>query len=161
MVCRIENTTFLSDLEKVLKKHGVWLSGVIRLKDMTPDWDKKTASSKLIDIADYGHAMDKTGPFIKFSVSQVEKPSMYKAVAVRTVLMDKDKLLAEGVKSPITKQSFSNRRDWNNHLKANGCVEIGNDFNNAHQKPIPLKGDFDCTKELSEATHQVMEKYAR
>lgn len=74
------------------------------------------------------------------------------------VIMDKDKLLANGVLSPITKEAFHNRADYKDHLKRHGCVEIGNDFNNSDGKR-PLQGDFDCRKELAQATHEVCDKY--
>lgn len=75
-------------------------------------------------------------------------------------ILDKDKLLANGVLSPLDmKTAFHNRRDYADHLKRNGCVEIGNDFNKSTEKKREIKGDFDCHSELSEATHRVMEKY--
>lgn len=75
-------------------------------------------------------------------------------------ILDKDKLLANGVVSPLDgKTAFHNRREWANHLKANGCVEIGNDFNNSTKKKREIHGDFDCREELGKATYQVMEKY--
>lgn len=74
-------------------------------------------------------------------------------------ISDRDVLLKNGVTSPIDpKQAFTNRREWAEHLKRNDCVEIGNDYNNA-KPPTEIKGDFNCRKELSQATHQVMEKY--
>lgn len=75
-------------------------------------------------------------------------------------LMDKDKLLANGILSPLDqKTAFHNRKDWGEHLKRNGCVEIGNDLNKATEKKREIKGDFDCRAELGKVTHQVMEKY--
>ena len=75
-------------------------------------------------------------------------------------LVDRDFLLKDGVLSPLDQKSaFHNRHDWAEHLKRNGCVEIGNDFNNATQKKREVVGDFDCRRELAQATHQVMEKY--
>lgn len=75
-----------------------------------------------------------------------------------TVIMT-DKLLENGVVSPLDgKTAFHNRRTWKEHLKANGCVEIGNDYNNLKKK-TEIQGDFDCRKELSQAVNQVAEKY--
>lgn len=75
-------------------------------------------------------------------------------------LMDKDKLLANGILSPLDQKSaFHNRKDWGEHLKRNGCVEVGNDLNKATEKKREIKGDFDVRAELSKVTHQVMEKY--
>lgn len=80
-------------------------------------------------------------------------------IPANLTLMDKDVLLKDGIKSPIDQQSyFTNRKDWNNHLKANGCIEYGNDLNN-HKPPKEMRGDFDCRKELTQATNQIAEKY--
>lgn len=80
--------------------------------------------------------------------------------AVNTILQDRDILLKDGILSPLDqKTAFHNRRDWNEHLKRNGCVEIGNDYNNSTQKKSEIKGDFNCRQELGKATYQVMEKY--
>lgn len=77
----------------------------------------------------------------------------------KITLQDKDILLKDGVVSPLDgKTAFHNRHDWADHLKRNDCVEIGNDFNNSKPR-TEIRGDFDCRKELSQATHQVMEKY--
>lgn len=72
-------------------------------------------------------------------------------------IVDRDKLLANGVLSPLDHQTyFTNRKDWADHLKANGCVEIGNDYNNSIKNNREVKGDFDCRKELAQATHQIL-----
>jgi len=74
----------------------------------------------------------------------------------------RDKLLENGVISPLDgKTAFHNRHSWAEHLKKNGCVEIGNDFNNATQKKREIKGDFDCRDELGRATYQIAEKYGQ
>lgn len=80
------------------------------------------------------------------------------AQPLRGAIIDKDRLLANGIASPIDKSMHTNRRTWKEHLKANGCVEIGNDFNKSTGKK-PLEGNFDCRKELTEATNRVWDKY--
>lgn len=77
----------------------------------------------------------------------------------KITVMDHDILLKDGVKSPLDQKTyFTNRQRWKDHLKANGCVEIGNDFNDAKPR-TEVRGDFDCRKELSQAVYQVMEKH--
>lgn len=72
-------------------------------------------------------------------------------------IIDKDKLLKDGVVSPLDQKTyFTNRKAWGEHLKANGCVEIGNDYNNSTRKKREIKGDFDCRRELAHATQQVL-----
>ena len=80
--------------------------------------------------------------------------------SLKISILDKDKLLANGVLSPLDmKTAFHNRRDYADHRKRNRCVEVGNDFNNSTKKKRQIEGDFDCRAELSQATHQIMEKY--
>lgn len=70
-------------------------------------------------------------------------------------IVDRDVLLKDGVLSPIDqKTAFHNRKDWNDHLKRNNCVELGND----RQPKRELQGNFNCRKELAQATRQVLEK---
>lgn len=149
--------TFLSDLKKLLNKHNLWFSGTVKIREIGV-WDAKTANVEICDVANYGYARDTSGPMMNFNINQVAIESSFSPKIVRTVIMDKDKLLANGVVSPLTQESFHNRADYKDHLKRHGCVEIGNDFNNAKMR-TEIHGDFDCRKELSQATHQVMEKY--
>lgn len=72
------------------------------------------------------------------------------------IIIDKDKLLKDGVRSPADGSVYSNRREWNEHLKSKGLVEVGNDYNG--QKPRELQGDYNCRKALTEATREVLSK---
>lgn len=54
---------------------------------------------------------------------------------------------------------YSNRKDWDNHLKQHGCIEVGNEYNNKKQKPRQIEGDFNCRKELTEATQHVLRRH--
>lgn len=78
----------------------------------------------------------------------------------KITICDRDKLLANGVLSPLDqKTAFHNRKDWAEHLKRNDCVEFGNDFNKSTEKKREIKGDFNCYKELAQATNQIADKY--
>lgn len=74
------------------------------------------------------------------------------------LIQDKDVLLKDGVISPIEGKAYHNRREWNDHLKRHGVREIGNDFNNAHEKPRELKGDYNVRPALAEAIKEVLTK---
>lgn len=76
----------------------------------------------------------------------------------RTTIQDKDVLLHNGVYSPADGKTYSNRRAWNEHLRARNLVEVGNDFNKAHEKPRELKGNFNCREALTMATREVLTK---
>lgn len=107
-------------------------------------------------------AQDEYENFIKaMKLSQIVESARVGKLSVSNItIMDADKLLKDGVLSPLDmKTAFTNRRDYADHLKRNGCVEIGNDFNNSANKKREIKGDFDCRNDLAQATHQIAEKY--
>lgn len=106
-------------------------------------------------------ANDEYENFIKaMRISQLRESERIqgKSLGSKVTLMDKDILLTNGVESPITGEAFLNRMDWNNHLKANGCVEFGNDLNSAKPR-TDIRGDFNCREELGKAVYQVAEKH--
>jgi len=151
---------FLGELTELLKKHKVWLSGSIRLRELNSEWDEKTATCLITPTNGNHPYVDTSGPFINFSIIPVERVNNFSSTKVKTVIMDKDKLLRDGVLSPLDmKTAFHNRRDYAEHLKANGCVEIGNDFNKSTEKKREIKGDFDCRAELAQAVNQAQDKY--
>lgn len=151
---------FLNDLQKVLKKHKVWPIGSVKLREINGEWDEKTAQCIITEENGHFPYKDTSGPFVNFSIIPTQIKSSHANRKVDTVIMDKDKLLANGVISPLDmKTAFHNRRDYAEHLKANGCVEIGNDFNSSIDKRREIKGDFDCRNDLGKATYEVMEKH--
>lgn len=151
----MDHIFFIHDLQKLLKKHKIFLSGKLRISS-----NKKSQGILFSEVDGDGIVKDTMGPFLYFRKEEFSDESTHKTFKIKTVIVDKDRLLANGVISPIDgKTAFHNRQDWANHLKANDCVEIGNDFNKSHEKRKPIEGDFDCRKELTKVTHQVMEKY--
>lgn len=154
----MKEAAFVEEFKKLLKRHKVWASGSLRLRDLSNnEWDKESATCELVEMLNYGYAKDRSGPFLKLEINQ-NIPKFHSGFKKSGMtLMDKDKLLADGIESPIDKTPFTNRREWKEHLKRNGCVEIGNDFNKPAYKP--QEGDFNCRKELTQAIEQVAEKH--
>lgn len=70
------------------------------------------------------------------------------------LIQDKDILLKQAVKSPVDGKAYSNRHDWNDHLKRHDCVEVGN----SKMPERKLQGDFNCREALTKATRQVLEQ---
>lgn len=111
--------------------------------------------------------LSKTELAIAFSLSdkivehnKVARKNFQLSGNIKISLLDKDKLLTNGVVSPLDQKSvFHNRADWGDHLKRNGCVEIGNDYGDSTKKKREIKGDFDCRDALGQAVQQVGEKY--
>ena len=150
---------FLDELTALLNKHNAWLSGSVKIREIG-GWDASSATVEISETDGFPPYIDTSATFLKFNISPVEFITDFKADKSYVQIVDRDKLLSDGVLSPLDqKTAFHNRRDWGEHLKANGCVEIGNDFNKSTEKKREIKGDFDCRKELAQATHQVMEKH--
>lgn len=74
------------------------------------------------------------------------------------VVYDRDKLLAGGVFSHADKKTYTTKREWDDHLKAHGCVEVGNDYNHMLKGRTEVAGNFECRKELTEAYRHVTGK---
>ena len=74
-------------------------------------------------------------------------------------MRDVDVLLKDGVKSPADGKRYSNRKEWNDHLKARGLQEVGNDYNKKTEEPRASLGRYDCRDSLEKATHQIFEKH--
>lgn len=151
---------FLKEFSSLLKKHGVYLDGQLRLRDPSDGWEIESAENFIVDEVSYHGCRDLSGPFLLCSIEREKiKSAPIKTSKLNPVIYDNDALLKEGVKSQIDGKHYFNKHDWKNHLKDNGCVEIGNDFNNAKEIPGKLRGDFDVRNDLGKATYQVAEKY--
>lgn len=86
------------------------------------------------------------------------RPSMMDAIlageSIKFQIGDKDTAFKDPVKSPITKQHYTTRRSYEEHVHSNGCFIVGDDT--PKEKPKGLVGDFNVREELSQATHQVL-----
>lgn len=68
------------------------------------------------------------------------------------VIQDKDILLKNGVKSQADGKIYGNRREYNEHLKRHGMIEVGDQ---APTKPnTEIRGDHECRREVIEAYKQ-------
>lgn len=63
----------------------------------------------------------------------------------------------EPYRNTLDGKPIGSRREHREFLKRNGCVEVGNDFNNT-KSPKEVRGDFNVRPELSRAVHQVLNK---
>lgn len=53
-------------------------------------------------------------------------------------VMDRDALLKDNIQSPADGKRYSNRKDWNEMLKRNNCIEFGND-QKVQARPTQIK----------------------
>lgn len=146
---------FTKELKKLMDKHGLFLCGRVSTQEKS---ENEVYSLDIKDRWTSGSYVE-IGPFLIGYIDSAPSITDYSIKKKSFSVMDKDKLLANGVVSPLDgKTAFHNRRDWADHLKRNGCVEFGNDLNNAKPRE-EVRGDFNVRDELGKATHQVMEKY--
>jgi hypothetical protein len=112
------------------------------------DWDLATKDHPMILMADEADNFSKAMRLLANS-----EQSRMRSVTI----IDKDKVINGGMKSPIDGKVYGNRSDWNNHLKANDCVEMGNDLNNAKPR-TEIRGDFATKEDVGRAVNEVFER---
>ncbi len=88
------------------------------------------------------------------------KADSWKTPGGRLNFYNNDKLLDNGVRSPVDGRVYSNKKTWRDNLKAHGCVEVGNDLNNAKPRS-EIRGDYNVRQELARATYEVLNKQGR
>lgn len=147
--------SFSREIVKLMKKHNCYIVGNVRLK-LDDDFTDYTCEP--VQDIKYGLITDR-GNFLSCSYQEKREESSFNPISSKITLMDKDKLLANGILSPIDQKSaFHNRRDWADHLKQHNCVEFGNDLNNAKIRS-DIRGDYNVREELGKATYEVASKY--
>lgn len=109
-------------------------------------WSTATADNPII-IVDSEHENFITAMRISQRNSDIEKGF----IKCSGQILDKDTMLKDGLQSMADGKIYTNRHDYNEHLKRNGLVEVGD-------KGIPnkseLRGDFGCREELRAAINQ-------
>lgn len=89
------------------------------------------------------------------------QPTMMEAILagqdVSMTVGNREMCFSDPVKSMIDGKYYNNRKDYQNHLKQHGCVEVGNEYNGKTPKR-ELRGDFNVRKELTEATREVLSR---
>lgn len=154
----------VTDLESVLRKHKVALEGKIRI--CAPDRFKAATSlsfQETIEVNVGVHTCrDESGPFILLTAE--EKPlarAAFTKLSYDSAMLniDKDKLLREGIASPLDKSIHTNRKSYNDHLRAHGCREVGNDYNNAKPKEWEHVSDASIKDSVAQAVHEVFDRH--
>lgn len=69
------------------------------------------------------------------------------------IIIDKEKPLHGGMKSTIDGKIYTSRSAWDDHLRANNCRQYEKD---SQRDKGEMKGNFDCRKELTEATRAAL-----
>lgn len=67
---------------------------------------------------------------------------------------NKEVCFGSPVKSPVDGKHYSSRKQWDNHLKANQCHEVGNDPA-GYRKHEGIRGDFDTKKDIAQVLNKM------
>lgn len=152
---------FTKEFRQLCEKHKVLLAGRLNILNQER-YIENSHSIEYKEIIEYGLITDRTGPFLILSGQlKPNKPIIFsKGKAV--IIIDKDKPLAAGVVNPLDGQKYDTRHKWDETLKQNGCHQAETSApDNRAVKPEDMKGDFNCRKELTLATREVLEKQGR
>ena len=74
-------------------------------------------------------------------------------------IQNKEVSFANGaVLSHVDGKYYSNRKDWDSHLKAHKCVEVGNDYKHYFKSSSEVKGDFTVRDDLTKVVKGALER---
>lgn len=138
---------FTKELSKLCTKHSVMLEGKLRILDQA----RFISDSQKIEFQNviyWGSVPDHMGPFVVMNATL--RP--YDSIVVKSKaahVFDRDMLLKEGVMCPADGKTYTNRKEWNDTLKAHDMVEMGDQAPTTANQDI--RGDFNVQKELREA----------
>lgn len=94
-----------------------------------------------------------------FSAGIRARNSMNSGNSSEIIVSDRDISFKEGhIFSHADGKHYPNRKAWEDHLKRNNCFEVGNEYNKKDIRDRKIRGNFDCRKELTEATKQILSR---
>ncbi len=117
------------------------------IEELLKDYHKATPANPLIL---YGNEIDLLTKWLRES-NRASNKKIAAQIADKDISFKKDHVF-----SHADQQYYPNRQAWENHLKANNCFEVGNEYNKKDIRDRKIRGNFNCHKELTEATKQVL-----
>lgn len=89
-----------------------------------------------------------------------EENKKFRPLQNKLQIRDKDISFTKGaVLSHVDGKYYSNRKDWDNHLKQHNCVEVGNDYKHmVNKSKTEVKGDFTVRGELTKVVNNVLNR---
>jgi hypothetical protein len=147
---------FAKKLSALMAKHGVLMIGDFRIYN-NGDFNKKSIKTTISPVryvpsSGVHMSVDNCGPFLSITAERNEVESHFSPSKVSTLIFDKDALLKNPVKSMADGKHYSNRREWNEHLKRNDVVEVGDQA--PTKAPKEIRGDYSVKNELKQAIQQ-------
>ncbi len=80
------------------------------------------------------------------------------AALAKSTFIDREKVIGSGVKSMLDGKVYTNRTSYEQHLKDNGCVIVGNDYGDKIEPKKP-EYNFKTRDALGKAVYQLADKY--
>lgn len=146
---------FCVELIGLMKRNSVYLNGVLPIRPLDAGDEHEIEFKSRYTNKWY------EGPFLDIGLKQrpIETVLHKSTHAQDYHIFDKDKLFQGGpIQSPVTGKRYANRKEWNDHLKARGLQEVGNDYNRKTEEPSASLGKYDCRPQLEKAVHQTFER---
>lgn len=109
--------SFITELETLLKKYSIHLSGTLRIVHLDEQWDLDTRSIEQMAIICHGGIPDTTGPFLVASISE-KPPVPVEIVAGKRFHINPD---IAGYDCPVSGKWIGSRREHRENLKRKGC----------------------------------------
>jgi len=149
---------FLEELQAVFSKHGYAPLATVRLYKISEENEFKPETLRV------EYQLDNTnfwgferGEFLRVDCDKIEREAQAFKSDVKLAIQDKETSFKNPVKSMVDGKQYTNRKSWDDHLKAHNCTEVGNDPA-ALRVNKEIRGDFNISKEYREAVQEVRQK---
>lgn len=151
---RTPQEKFLEGLNKLLKQHKLSLDGSLRVYSKNDYADFLGTDVSSVEFID-----SPTGkinlPHIVFTAKVKSKSLAPVKSDYKLTVFNRDVLFQNPVKSPVDGKHYTNRKTYDDHLKAHNCFEIGTE--KVSTKKREIQGDFNVRKELTEAVNRYIQ----
>lgn len=120
----MDNNKFCEDIKKICKKNGIVLVGTLRI-EKAEDYIADTIKHEITDICFWGDVPDRSGTKLICGAEKKPEPLVaFKPQRCRITVLDKERVMYDGIRSPIDNSMHYNRASYEDHLKRNDCVVV-------------------------------------
>lgn len=142
--------SFEEDLTKLCGKHGICLTGTLKIR---PVGDYESSNIKRQSIIDYGHARDTTGPFLVCDVIPKKPIEQQCDVGFRGYVAPDYR----GYECPVSGKWIDGRAAHRENLKRTGCrlLERG------EKEEAPKRRQEEINESTAKSARQIAEKIAQ
>lgn len=144
----MDSNKFCEELKSLCESHEVILLGAHRITPLEK-YKQETVSYAVVDTVEYGGIKDRSGTFLLCEAELVPAPKVeFKPQRCRIAVLDRERVMYDGIRSPIDNSMHYSRASYDDHLKRHDCVVV-EDSRQSTQAKIEAKRR---AKEESEST---------